>query len=70
MNVRYLTRAAEILGDRELTVDLTIRPNDQHHAECRGCGDRHSVYLYTAVAREWAQAHAETCRAMPATDAV
>ncbi|QNP64463.1 hypothetical protein [Streptomyces genisteinicus] len=70
MNARYLTRAAEITGDHEITVDATFTRNGHHTAECRGCGDTYSIYLYDSKTREWAQQHAETCRAMPATDAV
>lgn len=66
---RYLTKAAEITGDFSLTVDLfdRIRPPrgpDKTAAVCRGCGLDCTNYYESSV-RSWAQAHAETCRAMP-----
>lgn len=76
---RYLTKAAEILGER-ITVDV-IETREGHQARCRGC--QYTSFDYTpeyalsvvdgracarptdVLASDWAQSHAETCRAMP-----
>ncbi|WP_327738428.1 hypothetical protein OG749_36200 [Streptomyces nojiriensis] len=76
---RYLTKAAEILGE-DITVNV-FETKDGHQAHCRGCRcnsfDYTPEYVLTVVdgracarptdlqACDWAQAHAETCRAMP-----
>ena len=49
------------------TVDVTDRRTEdylRYAADCTGCGNRwtHGDERY---AREWAQAHAERCRALP-----
>lgn len=63
VTTRFLTRAAEITGDHELTVDVTVRPGDAR-AECRGC-ETTSAATQDYQARDWAQSHAEKCRAFP-----
>ncbi|MFE9844713.1 hypothetical protein [Streptomyces goshikiensis] len=82
---RYLTKAAEILGE-DITVDVIDHrdptpQNEGYRPACGGCG-RRSNFDYAVVsallktecvtaaaaeraARDWAQSHAETCRAMP-----
>jgi hypothetical protein len=76
---RYLTKAAEILGD-DITVDVA-ETEAGYQARCRGCQyvsfDYTSEYAFSVVAErvlarpadllasDCAQAHAEKCRAMP-----
>ncbi|MFD5510765.1 hypothetical protein ACFWIB_23755 [Streptomyces sp. NPDC127051] len=63
---RYLTKAAEITGDHDATVDVSQDP-DETTATCRGCQrdiSRYRNYMTEAVKRD-AQKHAETCRAIP-----
>ncbi|MGW3400139.1 hypothetical protein [Streptomyces zhihengii] len=64
---RYLTRAAEITGNHDITVDATFTRNGRNTAKCRGCGAQHSIHMYDSVIRDWAQAHANACTAYPAT---
>lgn len=62
---RYLTHAAELLHDLELTVDV-IQGSEKSSAICRGCGDLWSTWQYeTGAVKNWAQQHAEKCRALP-----
>ncbi|MFZ3492293.1 hypothetical protein ACODT5_03460 [Streptomyces sp. 5.8] len=63
---RYLTKAAEITGDHEATVDVSENGNETT-ATCRGCQRELSRYLnYRAeTVKHDAQKHAETCRALP-----
>lgn len=79
VTARYLTKAAEILGE-DITVDV-VETQDGHQARCRGC--QCDSFDYTpeyglgvadgrayarpseVLACDWAQAHAEKCRAMP-----
>lgn len=63
---RYLTKAAEITGDHEATVDVS-QDRDRTTATCRGCERDISVCLnyMTEGAKRDAQKHAETCRALP-----
>ncbi|GAA4014755.1 hypothetical protein [Streptomyces plumbiresistens] len=62
---RYLTRAAELLHDPELTVDVAKGP-EKSTATCLGCGIRFSKWAYeTSAVKHWAQQHAEKCRALP-----
>ncbi|MDC0768381.1 hypothetical protein [Streptomyces sp. HD] len=62
---RYLTHAAELLHDAELTVDVTYG-DAKSTATCRGCGDCWSNdSYYTNTVKNWAQQHAEKCRALP-----
>lgn len=76
---RYLTKAAEILGD-DITVDVA-ETEQGYQARCRGC--QYTSFDYTSeyalrvvderayarptdlLAGDWAQSHAEKCRAMP-----
>ena len=76
---RFLTKAAEILGE-DITVDV-VETKDGHQARCQGCQyvsfDYTPEYALRVVdervcakptdvhASDWAQTHAETCRAMP-----
>jgi hypothetical protein len=77
---RYLTVAGESLRDPNLSVRITAPERDQGvSATCTGCGTEHTSDLYTGIsddptenirnnifkAREWAQGHAEQCRAIP-----
>lgn len=68
---RYLTVGGN-------TVDLTETDRDEHgggvyvtYANCNGCPATWSAHwengheLAIAQVRDWAQSHAETCRAMP-----
>jgi hypothetical protein len=58
---RYLTVAGVALADKAITVDV-IRGGFE--AVCRGCGDEWgNSYAFTVT--NWAQSHAESCRAMP-----
>jgi hypothetical protein len=62
---RYLTKAAEILGD-DITVDV-VQNDGRTRAHCHGCGlepTDEPDYL-AAHAYKKAQEHAEKCRAMP-----
>lgn len=67
---RYLTVAGVALANPELAVEVTHFPASR----CKGCGeddaDDRFVCAYNSErrAREWAQAHAEKCRAMPRPD--
>jgi hypothetical protein len=66
---RYLT-----VGGATVDIRPTHNPewDDRHEATCTGCAANDwQPYLNSplndlARARTWAQAHAETCRAMPA----
>ena len=76
---RYLTKAAEILGE-PITVDV-FETKDGHQARCQGC--QYDSFDYTPeyvmrvvderlcakptdlLASDWAHNHAEVCRAMP-----
>lgn len=60
---RYLTRAAEIVRDPTLTVDVTEQDGAYAYT-CRGCDDHGSGYLKKVI-HQRAQEHAEKCRAMP-----
>jgi hypothetical protein len=79
---RYLTDAGKALGDTNLAVSLTeIERNERGGgvfttvAECSACPAVERFHwengkgLAEAGAREWAQAHAEKCRAMPRPEA-
>lgn len=59
---RYLTVAGVALADRTITVDLI---DDGGEAVCRGCGGNWANPAYPFRVTQWAQAHAEKCRAMP-----
>lgn len=59
---RYLTKAAELTGNPEITVDLT-KDGIGLAAKCRGCGGEWSNFWAPSV-REKSQAHAEACRAI------
>jgi hypothetical protein len=62
---RYLTVAGAALADRTITVDLfgPQRDGGDLYAVCRGCGYSWS-HNYEPEIRQWAQGHAENCRAM------
>ncbi|MFH8888682.1 hypothetical protein [Streptomyces sp. NPDC017949] len=60
---RYLTKAAEITGDHEATVDVRQNREYGHSYDCRGCGNGSSSGDTRAV-HAGAQKHAETCRAI------
>lgn len=62
VTTRYLTKAAEISG-LPATVDVRVS-GDHASYDCLGCGDNCSVYGEHRT-RQLAQAHAETCRALP-----
>ncbi|WP_369169205.1 hypothetical protein AB5J49_15420 [Streptomyces sp. R28] len=62
---RYLTHAAELLHDPDLTVDVA-KGTEESTATCRGCGIRWRKWAYeTGAVKQWAQQHAEKCRALP-----
>lgn len=67
---RYLTLAGQALVDPSITVDLG-KDNSTHDitGTCRGCGttfdDSHYIGRDLDGGRQWAQAHAEKCRALP-----
>ncbi|MFJ9037962.1 hypothetical protein ACIRF8_15385 [Streptomyces sp. NPDC102406] len=67
---RHLTKAAEIIGDPELTVDVSVGER-LIKAACRGCGrDHENERQYASVTvLPWATAHAEQCRALPKPEA-
>ncbi|WP_369359572.1 hypothetical protein [Streptomyces sp. cg2] len=54
---RYLTLA-------HATVDLTRHDSGDVSCECTGCGYNRSAWAEPVI-RDRAQAHAETCRALP-----
>lgn len=58
---RYLTLAGAALADREITVDI----DDRVHAKCRGCGDEWGTNGSASAAKDWANEHAQQCRALP-----
>ncbi|KOU30197.1 hypothetical protein ADK53_28685 [Streptomyces sp. WM6373] len=62
---RYLTKAAEILGE-DITVDVA-EAGGRATATCRGCGSecRNDLMYANVTVLPWAIEHAETCRAMP-----
>ncbi|MFE2497121.1 hypothetical protein [Streptomyces scopuliridis] len=78
---RYITIAGQSLGNPELAVQITTPNDDVYaYATCSGCPARDTSDLVSAdclggpdharqanarYARQWAQAHAEKCRAMP-----
>lgn len=71
---RYLTTAGVSLCDPTITVDISLLPSrseDAAAARCTGCTETREFDTYygtdrnTQDARKWAQAHAETCRAIP-----
>ncbi|MEU3060198.1 hypothetical protein [Streptomyces subrutilus] len=61
---RYLTKAAEITGDHEATVDVRQNRDYGHSYDCRGCGGGSTSGDIRAI-YAGAQEHAETCRAIP-----
>ncbi|MER7761379.1 hypothetical protein [Streptomyces sp. NPDC097619] len=55
------------------TVDVVEPPADERRAEavCQGCHSSHTgEYGVTGVLLDWAQRHAERCRALPRPTAV
>ncbi|MEV6833512.1 hypothetical protein AB0N17_03105 [Streptomyces sp. NPDC051133] len=64
---RYVTKAADLTGDVELTVDVT-KIDGGFRRHCRGCGDSFENFWEPAV-RDSAQIHAERCRALPKPEA-
>lgn len=61
--IRYLTKAAEITSNPELTVDFFDDANGWSYT-CRGCGDAWDNFWEPSVRRH-AQDHATECTAMP-----
>ncbi|GAB2696175.1 hypothetical protein [Kitasatospora kifunensis] len=59
---RYMTMVGLALADPNITVDLI---NDGGEAICRGCGKDWPNPNYPFTVRQWAESHAETCRALP-----
>ncbi len=72
--VRYLTVAGHGLNDLRLSVAIRPHPENpvRYEAECSACGasDWRDIYIVPVAyepdqLRQWAQRHAETCRAVP-----
>lgn len=61
---RYLTVAGVALGNPDITVDLI---HDGGTAKCRGCGTEWSNPNWPFTVGQWAEGHAEKCRALPTT---
>lgn len=61
---RYLTKAAEITSNPELTVDFHGKKDAEWSYTCRGCGDNWGNFWEPSVRRH-AQDHAAQCTAMP-----
>lgn len=61
VTARYLTKAAEITGNLELTVNVH---HDGAKYVCTGCGDSSSLLGGHRI-HGLAQGHAEKCRALP-----
>jgi hypothetical protein len=74
---RYLTDAGKALADPTATVDL-IEKDDRIVARCMVCPDTEADFHFdpmctgaratgwaTKQAADWAQSHAEKCRALP-----
>lgn len=47
------------------TVDLTSAGEDRAYRICNGCGDGKGIWWHEKTTREYAQKHAEKCRALP-----
>jgi hypothetical protein len=67
---RYLTDAGKALADPTITIDLTEDPdNGDISGVCRGCESTFDDSSYfgrdLGTGRDWAQEHAQTCRALP-----
>lgn len=65
---RYLTAAGKALKDPTITVDVTN--NDLPDARCAGCletfaEDSPYISRSLAIARHWAQEHANKCSGLP-----
>ncbi|WP_405536391.1 hypothetical protein OG787_24525 [Streptomyces sp. NBC_00075] len=64
VTARLLTYAGELLGDADVTVDVSA--DDIHaNARCTACGSKSTRYGYASDVLEWAQEHATKCRALP-----
>lgn len=65
---RYVTRAAEVLREPELTVDVSEAASGGA-SHCRGCGSTptRGTLRATKIA---AEAHAHSCRALPGSQGV
>ena len=62
---RYVTYAAELLQDANVTVDVSTE-DLRTTGRCRGCGTSWGNYsCYEHTVKKWAQEHAEKCRALP-----
>ncbi|MEW2114560.1 hypothetical protein AB0945_05100 [Streptomyces sp. NPDC005474] len=64
VTARFLTLAGELLGDADVTVDVSI-DGMWADARCTACGSSQAKPGYTDTIREWAQEHAARCRALP-----
>ncbi|WP_329338525.1 hypothetical protein OG252_23860 [Streptomyces sp. NBC_01352] len=64
VSARFLTLAGELLGDADVTVDVSV-DDIQANARCTACGSSSAAYGYRDTVREWAQEHAARCRALP-----
>ncbi len=64
VTARFLTLAGELLGDADVTVDVSV-DDIQATARCTACGSTSAAYGYTSTVLEWAQEHAARCRALP-----
>ncbi|WP_105970374.1 hypothetical protein [Streptomyces geranii] len=64
VTARFLTLAGELLGDADVTVDVSV-DDIQATARCTACGSTHARYGHADPVREWAQEHAAKCRALP-----
>ncbi|WP_326739125.1 hypothetical protein [Streptomyces sp. NBC_01022] len=67
---RYLTDAGKALADPTITVDLSENSDESGVLGiCRGCESTLDDSRYygrdLGAGRDWAQGHAETCRALP-----
>lgn len=72
---RYLTVAGQALTDPSITVDVTLRSDEDGwdiQGLCRACHATFADSRYISgshdSARHWAQEHAEKCRALPKPD--
>ncbi|MFE9886849.1 hypothetical protein [Streptomyces scopuliridis] len=67
---RYLTLAGQSLGVPDLAVEIAINDADPDERlyvpRCKGCGEYDwRDNTHELAARNWAQGHANKCRAMP-----
>ncbi|WP_327066868.1 hypothetical protein [Kitasatospora sp. NBC_01302] len=65
---RYLTVAGAALADPSIAVDVISLKTGGYDAQCNGC-TRIWGGAYTLHVHQWAQEHAEKCRAIPRPEA-